>query len=48
MYVLANNKKTFLYEIFDEIAENLHDLGKQLPTFIYNNGTRYIRFKRKM
>eukprot|EP01084_Bolivina_argentea_P103173 184831_1 len=36
-------KQKFLHEIFDEIQ---HELGqnKQLPTFSFNNNTRYLKF----
>eukprot|EP01084_Bolivina_argentea_P014114 26390_1 len=33
----------FLYEVFDEIQEEL-GAEKQLPIMMYNNGTRYIKF----
>ena len=57
MDILSNNQRTvsnlycfyqrkFLYEIFDEIQESLHMQGKQLPTFMFNDGTMYIRFKK--
>ena len=39
------NRK-FLYQIMDEIQNELHDVArKQLPVCTYNNGTRYIKFK---
>eukprot|EP01084_Bolivina_argentea_P087314 157701_1 len=34
----------FLYVIFDEIQEELGD-KVQLPTYAYNNGTRFIKLK---
>ena len=57
MDILANNERTvsnlycfyerkFLYEIFDETQQKLHRLGKQLPIFMFNDGTQYIRFKK--
>eukprot|EP01083_Nonionella_stella_P260446 888035_1 len=43
---LQNNNgknKQFLYEILDKIQSKLGET-KQLPTFMYNNNTRYIKF----
>ena len=37
------NKKV-LYQIMDEIQNELHAEGKQLPVCTYNNRTRYIKF----
>eukprot|EP01083_Nonionella_stella_P145282 454965_1 len=46
MKVLTQNKRTFLDEIFEEIQDELHQEGKQLPTYTWNNHTQYIRFQR--
>ncbi len=38
-------KQRFVGEIFDEIQEELGQ-NTQLPTFCFNNNTRYIKFCR--
>eukprot|EP01084_Bolivina_argentea_P097942 176051_1 len=45
MNILTANKRTFIHKIFDEIQEELHAQGKQHPTYIWNEDTKYIRFK---
>eukprot|EP00483_Globobulimina_turgida_P007459 UN07473 len=42
------NQKNFIHNIFDEIQDELHKSGKQHPTYIWNDNTRYIRFNKKM
>ena len=37
------NKRPFLGDILDEIQQELGET-KQLPTFTYNNNTRFIKF----
>merc|ERR1712048_1443773 len=34
----------FLHEVMDEIQTELQEAGKQLPTAMYNDGTRYLTF----
>ena len=36
----------YLFEIFDEIQTELQEQGKQLPECVWNDGTRYIVFKK--
>ncbi len=47
MNILRKTKRNFIYEIFDDIQQELHKKGKQHPTYIWNDQTRYIRFKRR-
>merc|ERR1712190_591971 len=47
-----DNKKSgkampFLYEIFDEIQQELQEAGKQLPEALYNADTKYLIFKQR-
>eukprot|EP01084_Bolivina_argentea_P149434 261046_1 len=42
---IEGNKNLFLGEIFDSIQQDLHDQGKQQITSIFNNNSRYLRFK---
>ena len=39
------NRKT-LRDIFEEIQDELHDLGKQQTVNVFNNGTRYIELRK--
>eukprot|EP01084_Bolivina_argentea_P160262 279099_1 len=39
-------KRKFIHEIFDDIQTELHNKGKQHPVYVWNDGTRYIQFKR--
>eukprot|EP01084_Bolivina_argentea_P232631 392046_1 len=34
----------FLYQIFDQIQQELYQMKKQLPTAMFNNDTKYIKF----
>ena len=43
---VKKNKRLFLHQIFDKVQDELHTLGKQHPVYTWNDGTRYIRFKR--
>eukprot|EP01083_Nonionella_stella_P072831 196506_1 len=43
---LRNNRRMFIHQIFDEIQHELHKAGKQHPTYIWSDNTRYIRFKK--
>ncbi len=43
---LTENKRKYSHTIFDEIQNELEQKGKQHPTYIWNNSTRYIRFKK--
>merc|ERR1712129_202777 len=38
------NPMPFLYEIFDEIQQELQDAGKQLPESVWNTDTKYLIF----
>lgn len=38
------DNKRFLFQIFDDIQNQLHASGKQLCTNTFNNNTRYIKF----
>merc|ERR1712062_287506 len=42
---IEESKGKELIEIMDEIANVLHDMGKQLPTPLYNNNTRTLQFE---
>eukprot|EP01084_Bolivina_argentea_P087850 158628_1 len=44
--ILQQNKRKYIYQTFDEIQDHLHKKGKQHPTYIWNDNTRYIRFKK--
>ncbi len=48
MEALRKNKRTFLFKTFDNITDELHQLGKQHPTCIWNEDTKYIRFVKSM
>eukprot|EP01084_Bolivina_argentea_P274001 466869_1 len=39
----TNNQHKYIYEIFDDIQEELHNRGKQHLMIAYNNNTRYVR-----
>ena len=41
------NPDKFLYEIMDEIQDELESSGKQLPVYPFNNKTGYIKFLKK-
>eukprot|EP01083_Nonionella_stella_P272977 925982_1 len=43
---VQDNRNLFLGEIFDSIQHDLHYQGKQQITAVFNNKTRYLRFKR--
>eukprot|EP01084_Bolivina_argentea_P123872 219505_1 len=43
---LEDNDGKFLWQIFDQIQEQLSERGKQIMVMCYNNGTRYVRFKK--
>eukprot|EP01084_Bolivina_argentea_P142655 250599_1 len=43
---LTNNERKYIHKIFDSIQDELHKRGKQHPTYIWNDDTRYIRFKK--
>eukprot|EP01084_Bolivina_argentea_P094423 169750_1 len=42
---LENNGGKYMYEIFDEIQQELEEKGKQKIITTYNDRTRFIRFK---
>ena len=42
-----NHNKKFLYEILDDIQEDLHSKGKQLMVKQFNNETERIKFQKK-
>lgn len=42
--VSNNGNDKFLYEILDDIQEDLHKRGKQLMVKTFNNKTEYIKF----
>eukprot|EP01084_Bolivina_argentea_P246846 413027_1 len=42
---VQNKNATFLYEIFDEIQEDLHNRGKQQTVNTFSNNTRFVKFK---
>ena len=41
-----NNNKQWLFQIFDYIQKELHDKGKQHTVNTYNDGTRWIKFRK--
>eukprot|EP01084_Bolivina_argentea_P252490 423814_1 len=43
---VKEEKNLFLGEIFDSIQQDLHDQGKQQITAVWNNNSRYLRFKK--
>merc|ERR1712176_783454 len=50
-YIAAlDGKRTpfpFIHEVFDEIQTELQQEGKQLPESVWNDGTRYLVFKKR-
>ena len=45
--IQQQNNKKFLFEILDDIQNELHSKGKQQTVNTFNNNTRYIKFLRK-
>ena len=45
---LENRNKYFLFEIFHQIQQELHDSNIQLIEAKYNNELEYIKFKQNM
>merc|ERR1711978_729633 len=37
----------FIHEVFDEIQVELQEEGRQLPESVWNDGTRYLVFKKR-
>eukprot|EP01084_Bolivina_argentea_P214558 364242_1 len=45
---LQHENGKFIHEIFENIQSELHQKGKQHPTYEWNDATNYIRFKKKI
>ena len=43
-----NECKKSLGEIFQEIQDDLHNRGKQLPCNVFNNNTQFLKLRKKM